>query len=249
MMEETISLKDILSILRKRARMITLITLIAAALSSIVTFFILTPIYQASTQILVNQAQSDQPYVDINQVRSNIELVNTYNVIIKSPTILEKVIEELSLERSYDELNQQVDVSSAQNSQVIEIAVQDPDPSKAADIANTIATVFQNEIVEIMNVDNVSILSVAEVSDNPSPVKPNPTLNIAIAIVIGLMIGVGLAFLLEYFDNTIKTEHDIEKYLGLPVLGTIPTIEVDDTIATRNRRSRQLTVRGDTFEA
>lgn len=229
--------------------MITLITLIAAALSSIVTFFILTPIYQASTQILVNQAQSDQPYVDINQVRSNIELVNTYNVIIKSPTILEKVIEELSLERSYDELNQQVDVSSAQNSQVIEIAVQDPDPSKAADIANTIATVFQNEIVEIMNVDNVSILSVAEVSDNPSPVKPNPTLNIAIAIVIGLMIGVGLAFLLEYFDNTIKTEHDIEKYLGLPVLGTIPTIEVDDTIATRNRRSRQLTVRGDTFEA
>ena len=249
MMEETISLKDILSILRKRARMITLITLIAAALSSIVTFFILTPIYQASTQILVNQAQSDQPYVDINQVRSNIELVNTYNVIIKSPTILEKVIEELSLERSYDELNQQVDVSSAQNSQVIEIAVQDPDPSKAADIANTIATVFQNEIVEIMNVDNVSILSVAEVSDNPSPVKPNPTLNIAIAIVIGLMIGVGLAFLLEYFDNTIKTEHDIEKYLGLPVLGTIPTIEVDDTSATRNRRSRQLTVRGDTFEA
>lgn len=248
-MEETISLKEIISILRKRVRMIALITLIAAAVSSIVTFFILTPIYQASTQILVNQAQSDQPYVDVNQVRSNIELINTYNVIIKSPTILEKVIEDLSLERSYEELNQQVNVSSAQNSQVIEITVQDPDPSKAADIANTIATVFQNEIVEIMNVDNVSILSVAEVADKPSPVKPNPTLNIAIAIVIGFMLGVGLAFLLEYFDNTIKTEYDIEKYLGLPVLGTIPTIEVDEMAAARNRRSRQLSMRGDTFEA
>lgn len=248
-MEETISLKEIISILRKRARIIALITLIAAAVSSIVSFFILTPIYQASTQILVNQAQSDQPYVDVNQVRSNIELINTYNVIIKSPTILEKVIEELSLDRSYEKLNQQVNVSSAQNSQVIEITVQDPDPRKAADIANTIATVFQNEIVEIMNVDNVSILSVAEVADKPSPVKPNPTLNIAIAIVIGFMLGVGLAFLLEYLDNTIKTEYDIEKYLGLPVLGTIPTIEVEETAAARNRRSRQLSMRGDTFEA
>lgn len=249
MMEETISLKEIIAVLKKRAKMIALITLIAAAASSVVTFFVLTPIYQASTQILVNQAKSDQPYVDVNQVRSNIELINTYNVIIKSPTILDKVIEELSLDSTYEQLNQQVSVNSAQNSQVIEITVQDPEPIKAADIANTIATVFQSEILEIMNVDNVSILSVAEVADKPSPVKPNPTLNIAIAIVIGLMIGVGLAFLYEYLDNTIKTEQDIEKYLGLPVLGTIATIEVEEMPATRSSRSRSVMVRGDTFES
>ncbi|MFA8438388.1 YveK family protein [Pueribacillus sp. YX66] len=247
-MEETISLKEIVDVLKKRMKMILLITVIAAAISGVVSFFVLTPIYQSSTQLLVNQSQSDQQYVDVNQVRTNVELINTYNEIIKSPFILDKVIDELSLEQTHAELNGQVNVTSAQNSQVIEVTVEDPNPSKAAEIANGIASVFQTEIVEIMNVDNVNILSVADVSDDPSPVKPNPTLNIAIAIVIGLMVGVGLAFLLEYMDNTIKTEHDIEKHLGLPVLGTIARMPEEETKATR-RRTRQMAMRGETIES
>ncbi len=247
-MEETISLKEIVDVLKKRIKMILLLTAVAAAASGVVSFFILTPIYQASTQLLVNQSQSDQQYVDVNQVRSNIELINTYNVIIKSPTILEKVIENLSLERTYEELNGQVNVTSAENSQVIEITVEDPNPHQAVEIANGIATVFQNEIIDIMNVDNVNILSVAEVDDHPSPVKPNPTLNIAIAIVIGLMAGVGIAFLLEYLDNTIKTEQDIEKHLELPVLGTIADIPEEET-QTARRSARQLAMRGETIES
>lgn len=247
-MEETISLQEIIDVLKKRMKMILLITIIAAAISGIISFFILTPIYQASTQLLVNQSQSDQQYVDVNQVRSNIELINTYNVIIKSPTILEKVIDDLALDRTYDELNNQVNVTSAQNSQVIEITVEDANPAQAVEIANGIATVFQNDIVDIMNVDNVNILSVAELSDNPSPVKPNPTLNIAIALVIGLMVGIGLAFLLEYMDNTIKTEQDIEKHLGLPVLGTIATMSAEETKASR-KRGRTMSMRGETIES
>jgi capsular polysaccharide biosynthesis protein len=76
-----------------------------------------------------------------------------------------------------------------------------------------------------MNVDNVSILSQAQVSDSPSPIKPNPTLNIAIAIVVGLMAAVGLAFLLEYLDTTMKTEEDIEAVLDIPILGVIATMD------------------------
>ena len=76
-----------------------------------------------------------------------------------------------------------------------------------------------------MNVNNVSILAEATAFENQSPIKPNPQLNIAIALVIGLMLGVGLAFLLEYLDNTIKSEQDIEKLLELPVLGGISSME------------------------
>src|SRR5690606_36480564 len=111
------------------------------------------------------------------------------------------------------------------NSQVVKITVQDTDPKMAADIANTVAAVFENQIKTIMNVDNVNILSPAVVLENQSPVKPQPVLNMAIGLVVGLMIGVGLAFLLEYLDNTIKTEQDIEKLLELPVLGAITTID------------------------
>ena len=95
-----------------------------------------------------------------------------------------------------------------------------------------------------MNVDNVTILAVAEVGENASPVKPQPLLNIAIAFVVGLMAGVGVAFLLEYLDNTIKTEQDVERLLELPVLGAIATFEEQqlDRTARVERKSR---VRGE----
>src|SRR5690625_6534537 len=76
--------------------------------------------------------------------------------------------------------------------------------------------------------DLVNILTEAEHSRNPSPVSPKPMLNMAIAFVLGGMIGVGLAFLLEYLDNTIRTEADVEQHLDLPVLGAISQISDKD---------------------
>jgi capsular polysaccharide biosynthesis protein len=86
------------------------------------------------------------------------------------------------------------------------------------------AAVFQEDIVDIMNVDNVSLLSPAELGENPSPVAPDPVLNMGVAFVVGLMFAVGIAFLLDFLDSTIKTEDDVEKELGIPVLASISTI-------------------------
>lgn len=99
-----------------------------------------------------------------------------------------------------------------------------------------------------MNVDNVNILSTAEVKENPSPVKPQPVLNMAIAFVVGLMTGVGLAFLLEYLDNTIKTEQDIERVLQLPVLGAISEMDDDASKSTQVTATKQR-VRGESYGA
>ncbi|MGG6440427.1 Wzz/FepE/Etk N-terminal domain-containing protein [Saccharococcus caldoxylosilyticus] len=228
-MEETISLRELFETLRKRFWLIVLITALATIVSGVVSYFVLTPIYQASTQILVNQAKSTQQLYNYNEVQTNVQLINTYSVIIKSPTILEKVREELNLDRTVDELNEQIQVTSEKDSQVFSVTVQDPDPAMAVKIANKTADVFKNEIVKIMNIDNVTILSKAEVKENQDPVKPKPLLNIAIAFVVGLMAGVGLAFLLEYLDNTLKTEIDIEKHLELPVLGSVSVISSQKT--------------------
>ncbi|EHL78261.1 MULTISPECIES: YveK family protein [Bacillus] len=246
-MEETISLRDLMETLKKRLRLIVLITVLAALISGLVSFFILTPIYQASTQLLVNQSKNDQQMYDFNQVQANLQLVNTYSVIIKSPAVLEKVIKELKLDMTTDTLNQKITVDSEQNSQVLNVSVQDPDPDKAVLIANKIAEVFKQEIVKIMNVDNVSILSKADLGKDMTPVKPKPLLNIAIAVVVGLMAGVGLAFLLEYLDNTIKNEQDIEKRLELPILGMVTTISEEDIKLATQRSSHRKQVRGETF--
>ncbi|PAE25779.1 Wzz/FepE/Etk N-terminal domain-containing protein [Bacillus sp. 7894-2] len=244
-MEETISLKELLQTLKKRMTLIFAVTIAAVMISGIVSYFFLTPIYQSSTQILVNQAKDEQSTYSAGEVQTNLQLINTYNVIIKSAAILELVKEELKLDMTTGALNQKITVQSEQNSQVVNISVQDENPKRAADIANTTAEVFQKEIVDIMNINNVTILAKAEVGENQAPIKPQPLLNIAIALVVGLMAGVGIAFLLEYLDNTIKDEQDIEKTLGLPVLGVIATME--DTVENASRSDRKTRLRGETI--
>ncbi|MCP3739696.1 YveK family protein [Rossellomorea sp. BNER] len=246
-MEETISLRELLNTLKKRLSLIVIITALATMVSGLISFFVLTPVYQSSTQLLVNQSKSEQPAYNLQEIQSNLQLINTYNVIMKSPAILDKVVSNLDLKMTSNELNEKITVQSEEDSQVVNVSVQDEDPQKAADIANETVAVFKEEIVKIMNVDNVSVLSKAEVGENVSPIKPKPLLNIAIALVVGLMTGVGLAFLLEYFDNTIKTEQDIEKILELPVLASVTTIKETDTVLESKRKAERRTTRGESF--
>ncbi|RSK33687.1 YveK family protein [Bhargavaea beijingensis] len=240
-MEETISLQDLFKTLRKRLWLIVMSTVIAATIAGVISFLVMTPIYQASTQILVNQTERQSEAFTSQDIQTNLQLINTYNVVIKSPAILNKVIEELGLDETAGSLNEKVTVNSEQNSQVVTVTVQDPNQKQAVEIANTIATVFEQEIPQLMNVDNVNILSPAVMPANPSPVKPDPMLNMAIGAVIGLMLGIGIAFLLEYLDTTVKTEDDIEELTGLPVIGMISPIpdsdvNVANVVRTRRRR-------------
>lgn len=239
-MEETISLEEIFRTIRKRIGMILSLTVLLMVVAAIISFYVITPIYQASTQLLVNQ-QTDQQ-IQTAEIQTNLQLINTYNVIIKSPAILSKVIEQLDLEMTTGQLANKITVSNAQNSQVVDISVQDEQMFKAVDIANTITQVFQHEIQTLMKVDNVNVLSAAELPENPVPIKPNKLLNVAIAGVIGLMLGVGLAFLLEYLDTTVKTETDVEELLGLPIIGLVSTIEDKDLkqVSIEKRRMKKM---------
>ena len=142
-------------------------------------------------------------------------------------------------------LNQNITIDSQDNSQVFSLIVIDSNPTKAVEIVNAISETFQADIQNIMNVDNVSILAKAEVEENPIPVKPNPSLNITIAVMIGLMAGVALSLLFEYSDNTLKNGNDVEVHLGLPVLGTIQKIPQ----VKGKKDSRIQKIRGETLES
>ncbi|MER2007512.1 MAG: Wzz/FepE/Etk N-terminal domain-containing protein [Psychrobacillus sp.] len=241
-MKETITIQDIFKTIKKRLSLIVILTIIALAISAIVSYVVLTPIYQSSTQILVSQEKTEVNSFSSQDIETNLQLINTYNVIIKSPAILSLVIDELDLNTTAAALTNKITVSNAEDSQVVNITVQDPDPQKAVDIANKTAEVFQTQIKTLMQVNNVSVLTPAVLGDNPTPVKPDPMLNMAIAAVIGMMLGVGLAFLLEYLDTTVKTEEDIEELLQLPVLGLISNISEKDLQSTKleviDRRKR-----------
>ena len=225
-MEETISLKELFLVLKKRLGLIFIITFITVLTSGIVSFFVLTPMYQTSTQLLVNQAKGQETSYSSSELQTNLYLIETYNVIIKCPAILDIVRDELDFNLSTPQLNGKISVASVSESQVVNITVQDASLENAVAIANKTAEVFQREIINIMNVDNVTILSPAIEQGHYAPISPNPFMNIMIALVIGLMVGVGLAFLQEYLDNTVKSEQDIERIIGAPILGVVAVMDI-----------------------
>lgn len=237
-MEETISLQDLFKVLKKRLWMILSLVVLGIVSTGLISYLVLTPVYQASTQILVNKKEDtvELPQYTSQDIQTNLQLINTYNGIIKSPAILDIVIERLALDTTPSQLVNMITVNNEQNSQIINISVEDTEHFRAVDIANTTAEVFQEEIVELMNVNNVNILSPAVHVDNPSPIKPSPMLNMAIAAVVALMLGVGIAFLLEYLDTTVRTEQDVEEALGIPVLGLVGSIPEETGTKTTRRK-------------
>lgn len=223
-MEETMDLREILQIIYKRLWFIILVTLVCIISSGIISFFVLDSVYEASTTLMVSKTREDQSQnLQYNDILMNQKLVKTYSEIVKSNRVLEKVIEQLGLDMTTGDLRTKIQVSSVSDTEIIRIAVQDKDPNFATELANSIAVVFMGEIGSIMKMENVQFIDPAKVPIEP--VKPRPLLNIAIAAVLGVMISVFIVFLIEYFDNTIKTVDDVENKLGLPVLGSIPVFD------------------------
>lgn len=220
-MEETISFEDVLKTVIKHIRLIAIVTILAITITGLISYLVLTPVYEASADILINQNTGEADQSVIENVETDLQLVNTYSGIIKSPLILNKVLEEMNLDMTTGELIKKMSISNDDQSQIVNIAVEDKNPETAAEIANTIAAVFKTEIISLMNVDNVTLLSPAVIGEDQEPVSPYPMLNMAIAAILGLMLGTGIAFLLEYFNTTIKDQQDIKDTLGIPLIGII----------------------------
>ncbi|MBW4084520.1 YveK family protein [Paenibacillus sp. S150] len=240
MSAQELDLRDYFQIVRKRLWMIVSIVIVVCILAGVYSLYIKNPVYEASTKIIVNQTptQSTAGQLDLNQINTNIQLINTYKEIIKTPAILDVVARNYpQFNITAEELLKKVNVSSVNNTQVMTLVVQDNSYQRAAEIVNAISLVFKQEIPSLFNVQNVSILNEAKVNPPvlPGPVEPNVAMNLAIAFIVSLMIGLGIAFLLEYMDDTLKTEEDIEKYLGLPTIAMITRLGQEETKATESQ--------------
>ena len=227
-MEEEISLVELFDIIKKHFKYIVLTTLATTVIASIYTLFLVTPMYQSSTEILVTQSSSENTVVSQADINTSISLINTYEDIIRNNVILDPVIEELDLDMTTGALRDSITVQSESNSQVFSIRVENENPYQAAEITNATAGIFQERIFDIMNVDNVTIIS--EATPNMNPASPNNLLNIIIGFLLGAMIGIGLVFLRELTDTTVKSEEYVEQATGWVSLGHISTFTKQDLV-------------------
>lgn len=225
MMEETIELSDLLSIVVKRKWLIALSVITAMAIGGFYSFFMITPMYKADTTLMVNSSKgldtSDiAASFDLGSITLSQKLVITYGEIVKSRIVLNQVIDQLEMDESYTQLLAKITSAPVGTTEILKISVEDPDPERAAVIANKISSVFIKEVMRILKVNNVEIIDKAIGLDTPINFKP--VLNMALSFILGLMAGLFISFTLEYLDNTIKTSEDVEKHLGLATIGAIP---------------------------
>jgi capsular polysaccharide biosynthesis protein len=217
-----IDLRDVFRILKKRWAWLVFLPTICVIASAAISIYVLEPVYESSTTLMVGKTyEGEQAYLlQYNDVLMANQLVKTFSEIAKSRAVAEQVIKREKLKITPDEFKEIIEVEPFNDTQLIQISVTDPNPFVARRLANISATVFMEKVVQVMKVDNVNVIDVAQVPTDP--VKPNVKLNILVAGLLGLMVALGLAFLLEFLDQTIKTTDDVAKYLELPVLGTVP---------------------------
>ena len=232
--EQTIDLRGIINIIRKRLGLILFSTFVVLVLGSIYTFFIATPVYTATTQLVVKLPNSDNSSAYAGQVAGNIQMANTINQVIVSPVILDKVQSNLNLPSNA--FQKQVTATNLTNSQVITLTVKYSNPYVAQKIADETANIFSMEAANLLNVTNVNILSKAKAQT--TPISPKPKLYLAISVIAGLVLGLAIALLKELFDNKINKEEDIET-LGLTVLGVTTYAQKSDFNKNTNKNGTQ----------
>lgn len=220
-MENTLDFTKIWEIIKKNWKLLVLLPIVFLLISLVYTFFIASPKYEASTQVLVNEKEKSEK-MQAQQVQSNIQLVNTYSEIVKSPRILDEVAKDHK-EYSSSQLNKMVSVNTEAQSQILNLSVKANSSKKSEQLTNDVAKVFKKEIPVIMNVDNVSVLSSAE--GTATKISPKAIVNIIGSLLLGLVLAIIVIAFKEVFDKRIRTEEDVEKELEIPVLGSIPMIK------------------------
>jgi capsular polysaccharide biosynthesis protein len=215
--EMTLDLRDFFKVIRKRLLLIFAITLLVTVSAAIVSFFVIKPTYQTDTSIIIgkiSEANTDN-YSDVMMYQ---QLVKTYAAIASSNTVAQDVSSKLNID--VKTLSQSITVTPQADTQIIDIKVLNGSPQQAYNIINSVSDSFMAQAKKIYPTGSITVLDKAVLPDKP--VKPNKKLNIAIAFFVGLMASVGLVFILEYLDRTIKTEEEVVHYLELPVIATIP---------------------------
>ncbi|WP_066186655.1 MULTISPECIES: YveK family protein [Gracilibacillus] len=199
-----IDLKQYFLLIKKRFWIIIVMTVISTLAGYYYSHYNNAPIYESSTRMILGSGSED---------------MSTLMVMIKDPIVMEKVVEELQLERSAGAIADQITVSQVDESQVVQISVTDSDPEMAADLANATAATYKTEIKDILGFTEVQLLS--EAKTNTASINAASSNLTIITFVSGLIVGLGIIFLIDSLDAKIRKESEVEALLGVPVLGTV----------------------------
>ncbi|MGU8270940.1 YveK family protein [Clostridium perfringens] len=224
MEENTISLQEIAYALKKRWKLIALITIAATLVSAILSFFVIKPKYEATTKLFIGKQETQENSAYNNSdVMMYQQLMKTYAELVKTSDLVTKAVKSANLDYNQNEIKEilnNLTATPSADTQILDLSFKGRNPKEVLKVTEAITDEFISESKELIPNGNVQIIQKPQLPEHP--VSPNKKLNILIAFVLGFMVGVGVVLLLEYLDNTFKSREELEKTLELPIIGTIP---------------------------
>lgn len=221
--EVTLDLSEFLDIVRKRKKLIISITFGAAILAALISLFVIKPTYESTVSLVIGKPDSELTNsngYNNSDIQMYQKLVKTYAKIAASKYVADETIKALNLDMTYDQFSSLVKVEPQVDTQILDIKVDNNDPKLARDIAQILTEKFIERSQYLIPKNEIKVMDKAEIAEKP--IKPNKKLNTAIAFFLGLLVSIGIAFMQEYMDKTIKGEKDLERLVDLPVIGVIP---------------------------
>ncbi len=212
---EDLYIHDILDYFVKKIWVIGLITILSVLIGLIYSIGIKTPMYKSTTSVILASNQT----ITQSDLTLYQKLINTYTQIVTSKNVINDTIKDLSLNYDYEALKKNVSVNAVTDTEIIKIAVADENAQMARNISDTIAKNFKEEVANIYNLTNVSVLDQAEVSN--TPYNHNIIKETLIYTAVGIILGIGLLFIRYYFDKNIKTKEEVEEKIKLPIMGAV----------------------------
>lgn len=230
--EKELKIQPIIKALTKRLWIIILITV---GMGAVGTYYHNNnepiPMYSATSSIIIEE--------------SNVDM-STLKVFITEPIVLEELSSLLSLDLSVSQLRNMITAIDVEGSKIIQLSVTDTSPDSAVAIANSLGTVVPNVVNDRLGESEINLLSEALLEESVYPINSQSNSVIYISIILGAIIGIGVALLLDTLDYKIKSEREVESVMELPVLGTVSKIG-KKTLKKHPGQRQKSSLRGETI--
>lgn len=227
-----IDLVELFHAIMSKIWIIIAVMLVCAAIAGNVTYFLIDPTYTATSRIYLLPRETES--LSQAELQVGTQMTSDAAKLAKSKSVVEPVIRDLKLDRTYDELADVISVENPTDTRLIDISVKDSDPQTAADISNALANSLCEQVAEIMKTDRPTIAEQASAPDKPS--APSMAKNVVIAALLGLLASAAIVVINFIRDDTIKDQEDVEKYLQLNTLAAIPMEYSDDNQSSLGKK-------------
>ena len=235
--EIEIDLLELLRVLWSKIGYVILAALALGLLMVLVSKVLMKPQYESTTKMYVLSKQDSSNTVTSGDLQASSLLTKDYAELIQSRTVLEGVIAQLNLDMTYKEMLNKVSVETSSDSRIVSISVTDEDPYTASEIANAVRDMAAEHIQSVMDIEAVNVVDTANIPNEKA--SPSLAKNGVIGGLLGVIIAMAAVIIIYLTNDTIKVEEDVERYLGLSVLGSIPFSEKESRSKKKKSRKRR----------